>query len=169
VTNIYAAENSRLSGWERIGFDGATIGRGQLGEPAYIDVKAKFLPELEACVSRVFIAELFNWAPNYTPRIDFSNYKAIVPLKYSEVILYPAIEDFVVAAYLAILVDRRTKSGRTTPDTLRFAVAFYHGMSGMVIDAQKAAGDEINWSPVETHLNSQGRTDEVAYVNEAVK
>jgi hypothetical protein len=169
VKNIYAAENSRLSGWERIGIDGATIGRGQLGEPAYTDVKNKFATELEACVSRVFIAELFTMAPNPFYRIDFPNYKAKVPLKYGEVILYPAIEDFVVAAYLAILVDRRTKAGRPTPDTLRFAVAFYHGMSGMVIDAQKAAGDEINWSPVETQLNSQGYTDEVNYVNEAVK
>jgi hypothetical protein len=169
VTNIYAAENSRLSGWERVGFDGATIGRGQLGEPAYIDVKTKFAAELEACVSRVFIAELLMRAPNLSVRIDFSSYKAKVPLKYSEVILYPAIEDFVVAAYLAILADRATKAGRATPDTLRFAVALYHGMRGMVVAAQTAAGDEVNWAPVETQLNSQGHTDEVNYVNEAVK
>lgn len=39
----------------------------------------------------------------------------------------------------------------------------------MVVAAQKAVKDEINWAPVEAELLKQGHTDEVAYVNEVVK
>lgn len=169
VKNIYAAEYSRLSYAEWVGFDGSTIGRGQLGQPAYIDVKTKFGSELQACVNRVFIAELFAIVPNPSYRIDFSTYSVKVPANYSEVIRYPAIEDFVVAAYLAIRIDVATKAGRSNDDTLKFAVALYHGMFPMVSAAQTAVGDTINWAPVEAHLIGQGFTDEVNYVNEAVK
>jgi hypothetical protein len=169
VNNIYAAEKKRLSWGEQIGFDGATIGRGQLGQPAYTDVKTQFKNALEACVTRVFVAELLANAPFPTANIDFSTYSAIIPAQYSSVIAYPAIEDFVVAAYLAIRIDRATKGGRSPQDSVRFAVALYHGMNAMVVAAQTAAKDEINWSPVETVLKSQGHTDEVDYVNEVVK
>ncbi len=169
VKNIYAAENSRLSLWERVGIDGATIGRGQVGQPAYTDVKTKFATELQTCVNRVFIAELLANAPIHATKFDMSVYSANIPAKYSEVIKHPAIEDFVVAAYLAIRIDAATKAGRSNDDTLRFAVALYHGMRGMVVDAQTAAGDDINWAPVEAQLIAQGHTDEVAYVKEVVK
>ncbi len=168
VKNIYAAEYSRLTPGEWM-FDGSTIGRGQLGQPAYIDVKTKFGSELQACVNRVFIAELFSIVPNPSYRIDFTTYSAKIPANYSEVIKYPAIEDFVVAAYLAIRIDAATKAGRSNDDTLKFAVALYHGMFKMVSAAQTAVGNPINWAPVEAHLNGQGFTDEVNYVNEAVK
>ncbi len=39
----------------------------------------------------------------------------------------------------------------------------------MVVAAQTAVKDEINWAPVEAELLKQGHTDEVAYVNEVVK
>lgn len=169
VNNIYAAERTRLSWGERIGIDGATIGRGQLGQPAYTDVKTQFRNALEACATRVFIAELLAGAPDPTSNIDFGNYRVIVPEQYSAVIAYPAIEDFVVAAYLAIRIDRATKNGRSPQDTTRFAVALYHGMNQMVVAAQNATGDEINWGPVEAELRSQGHTDEADYVNEVVR
>ena len=169
VENIYAAEDKRLSNFERWIADGATIGRGQLGQPAYTDVKNRFTSELQACVNRVFIAEQLNNAPNPSFRIDYSTYSAKIPENYSDVIRYPAIEDFVVAAYMAIRIDDATKSGRSNDDILRFAVAVYHGMRPMVVDAQTAVGDTKNWSPVEAHLRSNGHADEADYVNEVVK
>lgn len=171
VTNIYAAENKRLSYAERFGWDGATIGRGQLGQPAYTDVKNKFTAELKTCVERVFIDELLSNSP-YVPqpnRFDFAKYEVIVPAQYSDVIPHPVIEDFVVAGYMAIRVGVASKIGRTQPDTLKFAVALYHGMFPMIAAAQKAVSDEVNWSPVEAHLKVQGNTDEVAYVDEVTK
>jgi len=38
VKRIYKAENKRLSVLESLGIDGSTIGRGQLGQPAFRDV-----------------------------------------------------------------------------------------------------------------------------------
>jgi len=173
VTNIYAAEYKRLSMLEWVGFDGATIGRGQLGQPAYADVQKKFKAELEACVTRVFVSELLA-APVPAPPIilfkfDFGKYSVKIPTQYAGVYTYPAIEDFVVAAYLAIRIEAATKAGRTTQDTAKFAVAVYHGMFAMVSAAQTATGDTVNWSPVEANLKSGGHTDEVDYVNEVVK
>ncbi|HMS40388.1 MAG TPA: hypothetical protein PKE69_09190 [Pyrinomonadaceae bacterium] len=171
VTNIYAAEDKRLSNFERYIADGATIGRGQLGQPAYTDVKTKFAAELKTCVERVFIDELLSNAP-YQPkpgRFDYSKYEVIVPTQYSNVIPHPVIEDFVVAGYLAIKIGAATKPARTHQDIQKFAVAVYHGMFPMVAAAQTAVGDDVNWLPVENHLKSQGNTDEVAYVNEVVK
>lgn len=169
VKNIYAAEYKRLDNWERIGIDGSSIGRGQLTQLAYTDVKNKFGNELQACASRVFIAEQLNIAPNVSRHINYQTYSAIVPANYSTVISYPAMEDFVVAAYLAIRIDAATKAGRTADDAARFGVAVYHGMFNMVSNAQRAVGDEINWSPVAAHLRSNGHSDEVDYVDEVVK
>jgi hypothetical protein len=170
VTNIYAAEDKRLSTAERMGWDGDTIGRGQLGQLAYTDVKTRFKSELQECVTQVFIAKLLAAPPpQYSHLFDFSTYAAIIPDQYSAVILHPPIEDFVVAAYLAIRIDAATKAGRSHPDTLKFAVAVYHGMFKMVSAAQTAAKDDVNWTPVEAQLLAAGHTDEVAYVNEAVK
>lgn len=171
VTNIYAAENKRLSNWEKIGIDGATIGRGQLSQDAYTDVKkpAFFQSALEACVTRVFIAELLADAPAQSARFNFQTYRVRVPEQYRDVVSYPAIEDFVVAAYLAIRISDATRAGRSTDDTKRFGVAVYHGMRAMVVAAQTAVRDDVNWAPVEAHLRGQGHADEADYVNEVVK
>ena len=75
------------------------------------------------------------------------------------------IENFVVAAYLAVLIERTTKEGRSPEDTVSFAVALYHGM---VVKAQKAAHDEINWTSVEKELKKEYQ-DEVNYINEVVQ
>ena len=75
----------------------------------------------------------------------------------------PPKEDFIVAAYLAILIiasaDANKHPGRSPKDSVRFAVARYHGMYKMVRAAQKAVKDDINWTPVETELLKQGFTD----------
>jgi hypothetical protein len=91
------------------------------------------------------------------------------PGNYADVWRDEELEDFVVAAYLAIRIQAATKSGRSSKDATRFAVAVYHGMASSVIAAQKAVNDEINWVPVEAELKAKGQADQVDYVNEVVK
>lgn len=173
VTRIYAAERKRLGWFERHGFDGSTVGRGQLGQPAYDDVKASryIKTALETCLTRVFLSKLLSkhsGNPVGAQGFDMKTYKVKVPINYGDVWRNPPLEDFVVAAYLGIRIAAATKAGRSLKDTARFAVALYHGMRSMVVAAQTAVKDEINWTPVETELK-QSHTDEVAYVNEVVK
>lgn len=172
VTRIYTAENSRLSWHERIGFDGATVGRGQLGEAAYTDVisPSNFKSAFEEYINRMFIPELLkNEFTTHQHYWDFNNYKARIQSSYSNVYRNQKLEDFVVAAYLAIRINGANRAGRSTMDIMRIAVALYHGMRRMVVAAQTAVGDDINWLPVEAELLRQGNTDEVDYVNEVVR
>lgn len=175
VNRIYAAENKRLSLAEKAGFDGDTVGRGQLGQPAYTDVgSAKhFKAELEKIVTHNYISKILA-APTAQPAYEASqydtSYKFRIPTQYSILWRNPVLEDFVVAAYLAIRIEAAAKrAGRSAKDAARFAVALYHGMFDMVSKAQTAVSDDINWAPVETHLRAQGNTDECDYVNEVVK
>jgi hypothetical protein len=80
VSNLYKAEANRLSFVEKLGFDGSTIGRGQLGKSAYSDVLNKSGNEIEE-----YCKEL-----NIALSGDFNK-----DMKNSD------IEDFVVSAYLA--------------------------------------------------------------------
>jgi len=81
--------------------------------------------------------------------MDFRAYKALISERYSAILPYPPAEDFVVAAYLAILITNATKAGRLAMDTIRFAVALNHGTGTMVRAAQEAVKDDISWIPVE--------------------
>lgn len=172
VTRIYAAEKKRLSLLERAGIDGATIGRGQVGQSAYDDVKTHFKTTLEACLTRVVISQMLQNAPRrpFMNGLNFNTYKVVIPQNYGTILSYPPAEDFVVAAYLAIrITDAAKRAGRSVMDTMRFAVARYHGMYTMVRNAQKAVKDDISWAPVEAELLRRGHSDEVAYVHEVVK
>ncbi|MEE9128505.1 MAG: hypothetical protein V3T84_00680 [Phycisphaerales bacterium] len=173
VTRIYAAENKRLSWYERIGFDGSSIGRGQLTQLAYTEVKKPkhFKTALETCLTQVYLPRMLGiYAVDEDGRrFDMKTYKVNIPAHYAQILLSRPLEDFVVAAYLAVRIINATKAGRSPKDAARFAVALYHGMRKMVRTAQIAASDDINWTPVEAELLKQGFTDEVAYVNEVVK
>lgn len=151
---------------------GDTVGRGQLGQPAYTDVKnnkhSHLGIALQECLARVRLAKLLSNAPAYTRDFDMSTYRVKIPTFYNEVWQEPPVEDFVVAAYLAIRIIAATKSGRSSKDTAYFSVALYHGMRSMIVAAQEATKDEINWAPVETELLKQGHNDEVNYVPEVV-
>ncbi len=172
VTRIYAAEKKRLSWYEAAGVDGDTVGRGQLGQPAYTDIgkPANFRAELERCVTHVYVTRIIN--AQSAPAIEAgkfdSSYKFVIPSQYEMVWREPVLEDFVVAAYLAIRIESASKAGRSFKDTTRFAVARYHGMFSMVSAAQAAVKNEIDWAPVEKHLRGQGHGDKCDYVNEVV-
>lgn len=174
VNRIYGAENRRLSNWEKVGIDGDTIGRGQLGQDAFTDVNSPkyFKAEFEKCVNHDYLSRILSAPLNRQPyeanQFDGSTYKFRIPTSYSMIYRNPVLEDFVVTAYLAIMIEKSTKAGRSPKDAARFAVARYHGMFNMVSAAQTAISDAVNWSPVETHLRSQGKTDECDYVNEVV-
>lgn len=174
VTRIYAAEDKRLSNIERYITDGKTIGRGQLGQSAFEDVvSAKyFKSEWEECVRRLVVSTQLTGklhSKYQSVFIDASTHKVKFPSNYSNIYIHPQLEDFVVAAYLGIRMIKATKTGRSTKDVARFAVAIYHGMYKMVFAAQTATKDEINWAPVMTSLLGSGHKDQVAYVNEVVK
>ena len=172
ISRIYIAEKGRLSILERIGIDGSTIGRGQLGQPAYNDVisPSNFKNVFEEYINRIYIPELlkteFTTHQHYW---DFSTYRARIQPNYNIIYRDPKLEDFVVTAYLAIRIKAANKAGRSILDAVRFAVALYHGMRTMVVAAQTAVRDQINWSPVEAELLRQGHSDEVNYVNEVVR
>lgn len=173
VKRIYAAEKSRLSTLEWMGIDGDTIGRGQLGQPAYTDVKSPryFESALRQCVTRVILSSLLSDSKRHTVKTSFfelNTYGVLIPGIYKDMVSFPALEDCVVAGYLGYRIINASKTGRSAKDTLRFAVALYHGMRSMVVAAQTAVKDEINWAPVEAELINQNHTDEVAYVNEVV-
>lgn len=172
ITRIYTAEKSRLSMLERIGIDGSTIGRGQLGQPAYTDVisPSNFKSVFKEYVNYTFISELLKTEfITHQHYWNFSTYQPIIEQNYSKIYNDKKLEDFVVTAYMAIRIRLANKAGRSTMDTIRIAVSLYHGMRSMVVAAQTAVGDDINWLPVETELRKQGHIDEVNYVNEVVR
>lgn len=178
VNRIYAAEKKRMSWFESHGIDGSTIGRGQLGQSAYEDVKSTrgFKTTWEAYLTRVRLSRILcryaNSSPSSdAPGFDMKNYTVVIPANYKDIYNDAPLEDFVAAAYLAIRINTAIKPARTFIDTTRFAVALYHGMSDMVRAAQevvkKNQKDEIQWAPVEEELLKK-HSDEVAYVNEVV-
>lgn len=174
VTRIYAAEKKRLSFLERMGIDGKTVGRGQLSQAAYTDVKspAHYEAAWKECLTRVYLAKALGQHagnPTKVAGVDMKKYKVIVPVDYGLVWKDPILEDFVVAAYVAIRLQAADKPGRSLKDAARFAIALYHGMRSMVVTAQTVVKDTINWAPVEAELLRQGYSDEVAYVKEVVK
>ncbi|MBS8228060.1 hypothetical protein [Vannielia litorea] len=169
VTRIYAAEGKRMSWFERNIMDGKTIGRGQLGQPAYDDVKSEYAAALTAWVERVGVSEhLEDGDVPYAVKWNSTFTKVEPHESYGPVIYLHSTEDFVVAAYLAILIQRATKPGRPDKDVLRIAVALYHGMRGMVVAAQKASGQDVLWAPIERELRAAGHDDAADYVLEVV-
>lgn len=171
IKRLYAAEKKRLSLLESMGIDGATIGSGQLGQPAYDDVKksSKFKKAFEQCLAQVFISRLLKTTPNSVIKgLDFKQYKLLVPARYKTIIHYSVAEDFVVAAYLSLRIIAATKAGRSAKDTLKFAVGWYHGMSSMMIAAQNKINNKVDWAPVEAELIRQGYQDQIDYINEIV-
>lgn len=169
VKAIYSAESKRLSLLERAGFDGATVGRGQLGQPAYEDVKLTYRAAWQTWVERVGVAHRLQ-SDRIVDGITFDSDKTMVgaAAEYARVHSNPDLEDFVVAAYLAIVMGRATKSGRPSKDAARIGVALYHGMRAMVVTAQTASGQELLWDPIEKELIAAGHQDEVNYVREVI-
>lgn len=174
VTRLYAAENKRMSPGEGWLWEGSTKGRGQLGQSAYDDVRntKNFKSEYTAWATRVLIARAIQQGLDGGAdfrHINWVTFSVDIPSVYGVAVNIAALEDFVVPAYLAIKIQGATKGGRTAADILKFAVAVYHGMFKMVSEAQTAAGDAINWAPVEAQLLAKGRKDEVDYVKEICK
>ena len=169
INRLYGAETKRLDWYEKLGADGDTIGRGQLSQSAYIDVKKTYSSVWAKYLTRVRLANHLSNINEAASNFD-RFYQVVVPVSYTQyaILNVKSLEDFVVAAYLAIKINNATKNGRSSKDTVRFGVAIYHGMYNMVAAAQVAVKDEINWSPVEAELIKQGHTDEVDYVNEVV-
>ena len=177
IRRLYGAEASRLSTLEKMGIDGSSIGRGQLTQASYDDVRkaSAYAKELLECITTVALSSwlLGGSAEGLTLSdvIRSGTYRVEAPSSYGDVYRCAAVEDLVVAAYLAIRIKTAIKPGRKPMDALRFGVAVYHGMFTMVSDAQKTAGNDIDWDPVEKVLLASGspaKIDGVRYVKEVV-
>ena len=147
ITNLYNAEDQRLSLLERIGIDGNTIGRGQLGESAYNDVVSKLNNEMNA----------------YSKSIgkDFSgDFKT--DMKDND------LEDFIVTAYLSLCIEGRQKKGRTSKDAAKFGIGYYHGASMSIIRAQDQANDKLSFDEIEQIMEkgSKESADIIKYIKE---
>lgn len=147
VTGIINAENKRKSFLEKINIDGKTIGRGQLSQDAYNDVKKKFESELESFLK---INDIFDGK---------------IPKSYSNVIGNQKAEEFIILAYLAIKINERIKDGRSPEDTLKFAIGMYHGGFNSLVIAQNKTNNLINFLPIEPVLN-ENNPDLLKYINE---
>jgi hypothetical protein len=181
VNRIYAAEARRMAPGERWAWWG-TIGRGQLGQPAYDDVKRDYKTQLETCLAYAHLPSMMARAPVRWSTFDWTNYRIIIPPNYNDVFTDPMVEDFVVAAFLGNKILSASKTGGRSPaDITRFAVAVYHGAFCSVSHAQHQVNDTVNWAPVEQYLRTSctctcipdlqpghQHTDLCDYVNEVV-
>ncbi len=149
VNNLYKAEAKRLSLLERIGVDGATIGRGQVGKSAYDDVLKNF-------------------------KNVISTYEEEVGTKFSgdfkKDMKNTDLEDFIVSAYLSLCIEARQKKGRTSEDAAKFGIGYYHGASGMIIKAQSTSSDILSFDGTEKALSkgSKNEKDLINYIQEVL-
>jgi hypothetical protein len=153
IHQIYSAEATRLSFFERHGVDRKTIGRGQLGEDAYTDVKDKLGGDFEA------------YAKSMGKDLSLSG-------NFKEDMADEDIEDFIVAGYFSIQVERASNNvHRSTQDALHFAAGMYHGGYKTLRAAQVAVGDDVNYPPVERHLRAgtKQQVDLADYMDEVTK
>lgn len=149
LQNLYNAEAKRMSLPEKMGFDGETKGRGQIGEPAYNDVMAKFKNEYN----------------KYTKnnQINKSNI-------FAKDIKNEKLEDFLVTFYLALCIQRRQKEGRSSLDAAKFGIAYYHGASSTILKYQENATDKLTFIEIEKALKkgSKKENDLIDYIYEVL-
>ena len=127
IHNLYKAEAKRMHFLEKLGIDGASIGRGQVTERSYKDVIGAFGNEMNA-----YSAEL---------NIEFSqNFKTDMGNPY--------LEDFIVIFYLALMIDQRQKDGRSAEDAAKFGIGYYHGARPSITQAQKQAEEELGYDKI---------------------
>lgn len=195
ITQIYAAEKKRLSGWERWGIDGKTIGRGQLSNDAYQDVinKANYRSEFETFLEHVYIERFLDRkhvlsGADFTRRFhlfDLTTGKVKIPSNYQYIIngtelaiRHKDLEDFVVSAYLTLKFNSSFRnSARSKDDALKFGVGVYHGMYESIRDSQKHTKNEKDWAPIEADLLARGgikknipaMQDAINYIYEVIK
>ena len=170
VNRLYAAEASRLDWYEKLGIDGETIGRGQLSQKAYLDIREPHYFKLvfEGYITHVWLAEILKSRPKNSGHFDFTTCRTNIPARYDSIYKQQALEDFVVAAYLAVRILNAERPGRSVKDTMRFAVGSYHGMFAMMQKAQQTSGEVTHWEPVAAVLRQNSHIDALAYVNEVV-
>lgn len=127
VYNLYKAEARRMHFLEKIGIDGATIGRGQVSERSYKDVIGAFGDEMKAYSTELNI----EFSKNF--KTDMGN---------------PYLEDFIVIFYLALTIDKRQRDGRSAEDAAKFGIGYYHGASKAIREAQEQAERELGYDIV---------------------
>lgn len=149
VENLYKAEDKRLSFFERFGIDGATKGRGQLGEPAYKDVLKNFNKELNEYSKQL--------------NISFSNV-------FEKDIANPELEDFIVSAYLSLCIETRQKKGRSVIDAAKFGIGCYHGARETITEKQLKHSNTLSFEGTEQGLKNGTKEEQdiLKYIEEVL-
>ena len=132
VKRIYKAERKRYEFGEDYHPRAITFGRGQLGQDAYKDVVRTCGSELQEVLAYARLRGLFECPIPARPSwVDWVLYKMVIPEQYRDIYSNHMVEDFVVTAYLGLKIKTSGGHvGRNDVQTLRFAVAVYHGMYG---------------------------------------
>jgi hypothetical protein len=149
IENLYKAESKRMSVLEKLGLDGTTIGRGQVGELAYTDVLSKFENEITSYAKDLGIDITKNFY------LDIKN---------------EDIEDFIVTAYLSICINNRQKEGRSKEDAAKFGIGYYHGASVSIRKAQATNQDTLSFNGTEQALKNGNKEEKdiLNYINEVM-
>lgn len=121
ITRIYAAEKKRLGWYESI-IDGSTVGRGQLGQPAYEDVKQpmRFKSVLETCLTRDLLAKLLSnhdRLPHHATGFDMKTTASRFPnstvmsggIRYRRISLFRPTSQFELSPQPSLAVQQRTR------------------------------------------------------------
>ncbi|MFY0633104.1 MAG: hypothetical protein JXQ91_04790 [Vannielia sp.] len=166
ISNIYVEEGKRLNWLERRGIDGDSIGRGQLTQKAYDEVRNKAFPgSYRDWVERVAVGMRLQtgictpgakWGPDFTTVAPHSDYAGVIN--------EPLIEDFVVGAYLALQIKYSEKAGRAPKDAARFGAGRYFGAYESMSEAQEGLGkNALHWPFVALKLRMSLKGDIADY------
>ncbi len=144
ITGIIKAETKRLSGLEKLGIDGSTIGRGQLSQAAYSQVKSNLEKELE------MFCQNNNISKSGKLSTDIKNKK---------------LEKFIILAYLALRINEGVKPERGPEEALKFGIGKYFGAFATLRKAQISTGNNLNFKALEPYLK-KNKPDTLSYINE---
>jgi RHS repeat-associated protein len=146
IQGIYNAERKRMRLTDFIGL-GETIGRGQVSRAAYDDVMQILGNDLTVYCERLNI----NFSGDF--KKDMAN---------------SDIEDFIVAGYLSIQINRSQRNGRSSEDAIKYGIGLYHGARETIVNAQNESREVTSFSGVETILMNGNRKqkDIINYINE---
>lgn len=159
-----------------------SIGRGQLTQLAYSDV-VKHFPDTWPAYSEAYFAakelQVGRASPNslrapptyaYKTPTNYSDvYKTVHGTLFASVYSEEPLEDFVVAAYAALMIKAASKPHRTYFDAARVGIAVYGGGRASVVAAQEATSDTATWDELEAQMRALGRGHVPDYVNEIIR
>ncbi|MBK8480256.1 MAG: hypothetical protein IPL40_03635 [Proteobacteria bacterium] len=174
IAAIEQAEATRMSLFERYIWDGGGQGPGQMYEPAFVEVRRAFAPELEAYLV-VALATPGGGGGVAAGRSAPSP----AALKFQPAVTDPTLAPFFIAGYLALMIDRAQKPGRSAEDALQFGIGRYYGAFQSLKEAQdqlaRQAADgrvPLAFAPLQQHILAAGNSKQqgaLSYIAEVMQ